>query len=134
MKPEEFLGAPSTDPPAQLELDRRGYGCYVLSYFMATSEPELRRAFAAFFTTLGAGTPLESAVPAELGGALPEFSKRYLQYADRHQFDPREHDIRVELPEHLPVPGAPTPVTPERMRALLGQLCARLGPCRPGAP
>lgn len=133
MRPEEFLGAERSDPATQQELDRRGYACYLLSRLMATGTPDLRRAYAGFLTALGSGVPLERAIPAELGGSLPEFSKRYLQFADRISFNPREADIRVELPDRLPAAGAPVPVAPARMQMLLGQLCSKLGPCRADA-
>jgi len=134
LPPDQFLAADLPVADSQAMLDRRAYACYALARMMAETPNDQRASYGALFQALGTGAALTDAVPAPLGGSLDEFTKRYLQYVDQFQFQPRTHDIRVDLPDPLPAERSPEKVVPERMQAVLAQLCGRIGECRATAP
>jgi hypothetical protein len=106
----------------QWELDQGGYSCYLLSFMVVSATPEQRIAFARMLTSVGNGTPLVAATATELQQTLPEFTARYRRFW--------RHDILIDFPDEIPPMLEPSPISPEEVRALMGNLCTKLDNCR----
>jgi hypothetical protein len=123
--PERFLVPTNArqERMPQWELDQGAYSCLRLSFMIASAIPEQRTALERMLTAVGRGMPLGEATRSELQQTLPEFTARY------HEFNPYQ-DIRLDLPDEIPVTPEPVPITPEEVHVLMGKLCSRLNNCR----
>jgi hypothetical protein len=127
--PEEIL-SPSEQRAAQWLIDERGYSCYLLSFMIASAVPEERLALEKVLTSGGRGTPLSTATMSELHQTLPEFTARYREFSRAMRLSPESHQIRAELPDLIPSMPEPSPLSSERVQALMEKLCAKLQNCR----
>jgi hypothetical protein len=129
LTPERFVG---DAPPSgfQLDADRRGFSCYMLDEMLVTGDHDTRAAISELYKALAAGTPIDSAIPAALGGNLKEFSRRFRAYYDARNNRLHKLDIKAELPLPEPVVSDALAMPQEKVRALLGQVCAKLANCR----
>lgn len=127
--PEEIL-SPSTKPAAQWLTDERGYSCYLLSLMIASASKQEREALERMLTSVGRGTPLSVATESELHQTLPEFTARYREFSRTVRSSPDSHQIDVDLPGQIPSMPDPTPLSSERVQALMVTLCAKLKNCR----
>ena len=133
LTPERFVG---DEPPSrsQLDADRRGFSCYLLDEMLVTGDSATRAAIGELYQALAAGTPIQSAIPPALGGTLQEFSRRFRTYYDLRNNRLHELDIKADLPLPEPAVSDAEAMPREKVRALLGQVCAKLANCRGREP
>src|SRR5262249_20636739 len=105
------------------------YSCYLMSFMMATGTVEQRLAFGKMLTAVGRGADLGSATSAELHQTLPEFTTSYHDFLHALQAYPPRYDVHVDFPQVVPAMPDPEPITEDRMKALMSQVCTKLQNC-----
>jgi hypothetical protein len=131
LNPSEFLDPVATPPRRQSDADQRAYACYLLAHRVVVASHEEREAYQHLFADLAASRPLIDSIPSVLGGTLAEFTTRYRTYAAERRHAPAGHNLKAVLPGLEGEPPEPVAVTPERLAALLHQICSRLSRCPP---
>ncbi|MBS0376495.1 MAG: hypothetical protein JSR73_18090 [Proteobacteria bacterium] len=129
LPPSKFLLEAPTAASEQL-IGPRAFSCYLLAQMLPNAAPALRKDWRQLYARLGGGTALAEAIGAGLGGSVEAFDRRFLDFASWYNHRQKDIAVTVELPGTLPAPGVPERLPPERMQALLAQLCAKLGNCR----
>jgi hypothetical protein len=130
--PERFL-VPANARQERLpdwDRDMSAYSCYMLSFMIASAAPEQRAALERMLTAVGRGMPFLAATTSELQQTPAEFTARYREFGRSAYASPDFREIRVDLPEDIPVMPDPTPISPEAIQAVLGKLCGKLQTCR----
>lgn len=131
LSPAEFLDPVATPPRRQGDADQRAYACYLLAHRVVVASHEEREAYQHLFADLSTSRPLIDSIPPLLGGSLTEFTKRYRTYASERLHAPAGHNLKAVLPGLEGDPPEPVAVSPERLAALLHQICTRLSRCPP---
>lgn len=129
LAPSKFLLEPPT-PAGEQMIGPRAFSCYLLAQMLPNATATQRKDWRLLYARLGGGASLAEAITAGLGGSVEAFDRRFLDFASWYNHRQKDIAVTVELPGALPVPGAPERLAPERMQALLAQLCAKLGNCR----
>ena len=124
LSPAEFLDPVASPPKRQSDADQRAYACYLLANRVVVATPEEREAYQNLFAGLSANHPLIDSVPPALGGTIAEFTARFRSYAAQRLHAPAGHNRKAVLPDLDRDP-------PERLAALLRQVCSRLSRCPP---
>lgn len=107
-------------------LSRRAMSCFLFSRMALAAEGEERVAFRRWFDALGAGVELEPATRDAFGTGVDELNERWTAYAARVRGSSRLNELRFRL-DDAPATWPPAErISPERLRALLLQLRARM--------
>jgi hypothetical protein len=127
--PQEML-RPSIERVPQWVTDERGYSYYLLSFMIASATKEERNAFGRMLTSVGRGTPLDTATLSELHQTLPEFTTQYREFSRAWRSSPEFHQIRADLPGPIPSMPEPAQLSSEQVQTLMKKLCSKIQNCR----